>query len=81
MLRVGRLNELPAGASGRVVFEPHVVGLEESDGGGAAGGGVDVRKLVALARQGMVLQPGDARLVAWTDDPLTGLTIQPAASQ
>jgi hypothetical protein len=81
LLLTGRLNELPAGAASRVVLERHAAGQEESDGGGAAGGGVDVRRLVALAQQGIVLQPGDARLVAWTDDPLSGLTIQPAASQ
>ena len=31
--------------------------------------------------RGLCCSPATARLVAWTDDPLTGLTIQPAASQ
>jgi hypothetical protein len=42
---------------------------------------VDVREIGNLALRALVLRPGDARLVAWTDDVLPGLTIQPTASQ
>jgi hypothetical protein len=41
----------------------------------------DVRDLANQALRRMALRPGDVRLVAWTDDPLPGLEIAPAASQ
>ena len=80
LLLTGRLNELAGGSAARVPWEPNRAGQGALDLGEAAGD-LDVREIGNLALRGLVLRPGDARLVAWTDDVLPGLTIQPTASQ
>jgi hypothetical protein len=82
------LNELPAGTASRVEFTHHAEGpstelIERVDQSEMRprGGDIDLRAITDLAAWGTVLRPGDVRLVAWTDDTLPGLTIQPGASQ
>ena len=42
---------------------------------------VNIDRMLSLAVEQLRLFPEEVRLVAWSDDPLTGLTIRPAASQ
>ncbi|MHB8954163.1 MAG: hypothetical protein ACYC4U_14435 [Pirellulaceae bacterium] len=77
---LGQLQELPAGVAKRVVLELAPDGPEALSKS-PVGGKVDVREILDLALWGLVLRPGDARLVAWTDDTLPGLVIEPSASQ
>ncbi|NLX98168.1 MAG: hypothetical protein GXY83_18570 [Rhodopirellula sp.] len=44
-------------------------------------GTLSLHRLLALAEKTDQMQPGDVRLVAWTDQPLPGVEIRPAASQ
>jgi hypothetical protein len=82
------LRELPAGAVSRVAFTPDT-DVPRGDGQNAqeqvaapvGTGEINLRAIADLAAHAMALRPGDVRLVAWTEDELPGLTIQPAASQ
>jgi hypothetical protein len=75
--------ELAAGAVERVALAPHADDAESADAPTpqASDGEINVRSIAKLAARGSVLRPGDARLIAWTDDPVPGLTIAPQASQ
>jgi len=42
---------------------------------------LNLRALVQLAQEPFNLEPGDARLVAWTEEALSGARIEPAAPQ
>ena len=42
---------------------------------------IRLHRLAELARDQLVLQHGDVRLIAWTEDAPAGMTIYPAASQ
>ncbi len=44
-------------------------------------GGLSLRRLIDGAQDHQSLRPGDVRLVAWQDQPLKGMRIEPAASQ
>lgn len=79
-LTEGKLAELAAGESGRVPRTPFSSVAQGAKAGDSAGE-IDVQDLANQALRRMVLRPGDVRLVAWTDDPLPGLEITPAASQ
>jgi len=79
-LTEGTLAELPAGGSRRV---PRSTVSETVDEGKSdeSDEEMDVQALAKLALRRMALRPGDVRLVAWTDEMLPGLQIEPAASQ
>lgn len=44
-------------------------------------GSLGLRQLLSLAERPDDLRPGDVRLVAWTDQPLPGMEVRPAAPQ
>lgn len=50
-------------------------------GPGAAAGTLSLRPLLALAEQADGMEPGDVRMIAWTDEPLPGLDVSPSAPQ
>lgn len=60
-----------------------VLGLDRADGTAARGSAPPHRltELAVVVLRDLKLLPGDVRLVAWTDQHLPGLTIQPQASQ
>lgn len=80
VLAEGKLAELSVGSSGRVRREP-VSSSTNAPATNIPQDDPNVRELADLALHRMTLHPGDVRLVAWTDDVLPGLEIEPAASQ
>lgn len=44
-------------------------------------GELSLGQMVELASQGLVIAPGEMRLVGWTDTPIGGLSIRPGAAQ
>ncbi|MHB8900703.1 MAG: hypothetical protein ACYC6Y_18280 [Thermoguttaceae bacterium] len=50
-------------------------------GRGGALGAITLSPLIVLAEKTGPMEPGDARLVAWTDEPLGGMEVHPAAPQ
>jgi hypothetical protein len=42
---------------------------------------VSLRELYRLATNGQQLRPGDVRFVAWTDQPVKGMTVRPRSNQ
>jgi hypothetical protein len=48
---------------------------------GAASGELNLRELINIAQTAGDMRPGQVRLVAWMDDELPGLVIEPAAKQ
>jgi len=50
-------------------------------GPGQDAGTLTLRPLLRLAEQTAQMQPGDVRLIAWTDEPLPGMKVRPSAPQ
>jgi hypothetical protein len=82
------LGDLPRGAKVDVTFEPHdaaslAAARDRSPltTGDRPEGSLSLRRLVAFAESHQSLEPGDVRLVAWQDQKLAGVRIEPAAAQ
>jgi hypothetical protein len=50
-------------------------------GYGAEAGTLTLRPFVLLAESATQMQPGDVRLIGWTDEQLPGMKVRPAAPQ
>ncbi|NUQ61015.1 MAG: hypothetical protein HUU20_00895 [Pirellulales bacterium] len=85
------LGDVDPGAAPRLHFRLHAPGAktplwpERNDRPETAEtsptGALSLRRLVALAEKAEDMRTGDVRLVAWTDRPLAGIEIRPAAPQ
>lgn len=91
-VQTGWLDQLPARSTAALEFLPAKnnapwleqweLGAEEEPArGNRRPPAADLEDLTELAIRGAALRPGDARLVAWMEGPVPGLTIEPAASQ
>jgi hypothetical protein len=87
---IGRL--LPEG-SARPVFRPTTIddvkdgiwpdrrNQSELTAAGPSPGELNIRELLDLAENCRDLEPGDVRLVGWTEEQIAGMEVKPAAPQ
>jgi hypothetical protein len=76
----GRWQPAPAEGSADSLWPEHRDRIPQT-GLGETADTLSLRPLLRLAEQTDRMQPGDTRLIAWTDEPLPGMKVRPAAPQ